>query len=135
MKMQRKSYFLFFWLLAYLIIAQTTIGHFVLCFDPGRSVAIEAGECACPANAPAAFSVINGNFATDDDELCKDIILTTDIPRTASSERVFYSSQPALRTSSLTHAQNLCLFSAPTAPIFPNNLSIHPSIRTTVLLI
>ena len=125
-----------FWLLAYLSVAQTTFGQFVLCFEADGRVTIEAGECACHADFTAPSAVLKDHVATHHCGPCKDITPKIDISRLASQERQLYTPLPVVSTHPLAQDRNFRSFSATTfQPVFHHSLLIHPSIQTAVLLI
>jgi hypothetical protein len=131
---RRNPFFLSLWLLVYLSVAQTTIGHFVLCFEQDGRFTLEAGKCPCHANLSESSSLqetIKHHYGS-----CKDITPTTDIPRMTSPSRPIHSFFLALFTypEAPYHSSNT-FFAVTCQSIPPDNHSIHPAISTTILLI
>ena len=123
-----------FWLLAYLFIAQLSIGNVVLCFDPNGDIAVEAGECPCRDHQTAAANLLGATEAQLADN-CRDLVIDTDsqfFPQVRQSLR--YWSIESVHP--LDQAKSLFAHASVSASV-PNfdTPPIHPSVHTAVLLI
>jgi len=123
-----------FWLLAYLFIAQVTIGNVVLCFDSDGDIAVEAGECPCRDHQTAAANLLGATEARLADS-CRDFVIDTDSP-------FFPRDRQSLRYRSIESMHPLdqakSLFAPVSASAFVPNYDvppIHPSVHTAILLI
>jgi hypothetical protein len=123
-----------FWLLAYLFVAQVTIGNVVLCFDPNGDIAVETGECPCRDHQTAAANLLGATEAHLADS-CRDLVIDTDAP-------FFPQDRQSLRYWSIESVHPLdqakSLFAPVSVSAFVPNYDappIHPSVHTAVLLI
>lgn len=123
-----------FWLLAYLFVAQVTIGNVVLCFDPNGDIAVEAVECPCRDHQTTAANLLGATEAHLADS-CRDLVIDTD-------SLFFPQGHQSLRYGSIESVHPLDqvkrLFAPVAVSAFVPNYDaplIHPSVHTTVLLI
>jgi hypothetical protein len=123
------------WLLAYLSVAQTTFGQFVLCFEEDGRITIEAGKCTCHADLTVVSSILKANIAAHHCGPCEDITPKIDISRRTSQNHQLYPLLPVVSTHPMAQENNCSSSPISFQSILHRTLLIHPSIQTAVLLI
>ena len=125
------------WILAYLMIAQSMVGHAVLCFKDDGSVSLEAMKCPCREDHSRSPLLLDPEHLVDGG-FCHDIPLLTD------TDLVLHR-RPSVPPPPVApgHARTLGRMlrndpaaSSPSAsPLQILSSTVHPSIRSTILLI
>ena len=130
-----RSLFLPCWLLVYVFVSQAVIGVSVLCISESGSISIEVGECSCSLGFSDTSSIPADGSATHHCGPCIDITSITDTYISSQGLRHF-SLSSILLTHFLAHDESQRLASVTARLAIPSiTPSIHPAIRTAVLLI
>ena len=137
MKTSFKNWLLPIWLLACLSVVQIAFGQFVLCVEDNGHVSVEIGQCTCLNMSKVATEAVSiGNKEAHQCGPCKDITISIDTVRTASSAHLLHDLLPIVTTHPKTKIQQFDLtFSKTYLPIPQYHSSLHPSISATILLI
>jgi len=127
----------FVWTLAYLVIAQSTVGYAALCFEDDGSVSLEAGKCPCRQDHSRSLSLLDPEQPVDGG-FCHDIPLLTDTHLVLHGRP---NAPPPPVAADYVRAMGRALrndaAASPPSALSLRILSsaIHPSIHSTILLI
>ncbi len=120
------------WLLAYLVIVQSAVGHVVLCVEVEGQVSVEPGACPCPGNVPDSQSLVEEPSSSD---VCHDVFLTADAHLISESCKYPVSGSVGRPDWDSRLSPFAAGISSVGPPLAYSRLAIYRSIRSTVLLI